>query len=53
MDTKMFKRKSDADILHAAKAIIQCEMALNNEVDKLLALINLTREEVCRGVEDD
>ena len=41
-----WRRKSDIDILHAAKHIIQCEIALNHEVDKLLALIGLTRAEV-------
>ena len=47
-----WRRKSDTDILHAAKAIIQCEMALNNQVDKLLDLIGLTRSEVVKGVEE-
>ena len=48
-----WRRKSDVDILHAAKAIIQCEIALNHEVDKLLSLIDLTREDVIKGVEHD
>ena len=48
-----WRRKSDEDILHAAKAIIQCEKGLNNQVDKLLGLIGLTRKEVCKGVADD
>lgn len=61
-----WRRKSDVDILHAAKGIIQCEISLNHEVtkirrlgddlnsqvDKLLGLIGLTREEVCKGVEE-
>ena len=48
-----WRRKSDVDILHAAKAIIQCEMALNHQVDKLLELIGLTRAEVVKGVEEE
>lgn len=62
-----WKRKSDVEILHTAKNLIQCELVLrnkvketsecmqkiNNQIDKLLGLIGLTREEVCKGVEDD
>ena len=59
MDTKResngngWRRKSDTDILHAAKGLIQCEMAMNHQVDKLLGLIGLSRAEVCKGVEDE
>ena len=59
-------RKSDVDILHAAKSLIQCELVLrskvretndcmqniNSQIDKLLGLVGLTREEVVKGVEE-
>ena len=47
------RRKSDEEILHTAKALVQCEMALNNQVDKLLGLIGLTRKDVVKGVDND
>jgi len=43
---KFGRRRSDVDMLHAAKQIAQCEKALNNQVDKLFEAMGLTREEV-------
>ena len=51
-DKNQWQRKADKDILHIAKAIIQCEMALNHEVDKMLALLGLTREDVVNNEVD-
>ena len=40
------RRKSDDYILHCAKNLICVEKALNNQVDKLLEAVGLTRDKV-------
>jgi len=46
INRKFGRRQSDQDILHAAKNLVQCEKALNNQVDKILDSIGVTREQV-------
>ena len=43
------RRQSDEDILHCAKNLICCEKAFNNQVDKLLEAIGVSRAEVESG----